>query len=256
MAEHVEPPSNKPSIAKRVLIAICVILVASFGIGAWYFSDYSHADAAALEAVADDDGAADGVVVRELSDKAIAFVPSKPIAGLVFYPGGKVQAESYAPLMTQCAQRGILCVLVRPPLNFPLFDVNAPDELRAQFPDVSTWLVGGHSLGGVAASAYLAGHKDDFADIVFLASYPAADLTGFEGGALSIIGTNDEVIDWKAYADAQSKLASNMQVEIPGGNHAHFGNYGEQAGDGIATITREEQQALTADAILELISAH
>ena len=30
-------------------------------------------------------------------------------------------------------------------------------------------------------------------------------------------------------------------IEIEGGNHAFFGSYGEQAGDGIATITRQSQ---------------
>ena len=39
---------------------------------------------------------------------------------------------------------------------------------------------------------------------------------------------------------------------IDGGNHAQFGHYGPQKGDGIATISREEQQRLTAAAILEL----
>ena len=29
---------------------------------------------------------------------------------------------------------------------------------------------------------------------------------------------------------------------IEGGNHAQFGNYGDQSGDGTAVISREEQQ--------------
>jgi hypothetical protein len=38
-------------------------------------------------------------------------------------------------------------------------------------------------------------------------------------------------------------LPSNAQfVAIQGGNHAQFGWYGAQSGDGIATISREEQQ--------------
>ena len=32
-----------------------------------------------------------------------------------------------------------------------------------------------------------------------------------------------------------------VHYTIPGGNHAYFGKYGEQKGDGEATISREDQ---------------
>jgi hypothetical protein len=41
-------------------------------------------------------------------------------------------------------------------------------------------------------------------------------------------------------------------VIIDGGNHAQYGAYGPQAGDGAATISREEQQQQTTTAISEL----
>ena len=40
---------------------------------------------------------------------------------------------------------------------------------------------------------------------------------------------------------------------IDGGNHAMFGNYGPQSGDGEGRITAEEQQRLTIDRILEFV---
>ena len=39
---------------------------------------------------------------------------------------------------------------------------------------------------------------------------------------------------------------------IEGGCHAYFGMYGEQKGDGRATITHTEQIAQTVEAIVEL----
>ena len=39
-------------------------------------------------------------------------------------------------------------------------------------------------------------------------------------------------------------------VVIEGGNHAGFGHYGPQAGDGVASIDREEQQRQTAETVL------
>ena len=43
-------------------------------------------------------------------------------------------------------------------------------------------------------------------------------------------------------------------VEIEGGNHAQFGNYGPQEGDLPATISAEEQQAQTVEAISDFIA--
>ena len=39
-----------------------------------------------------------------------------------------------------------------------------------------------------------------------------------------------------------------------GGNHAQFGYYGEQRGDGIATITHEQQLEATTSAIASFLS--
>ena len=42
---------------------------------------------------------------------------------------------------------------------------------------------------------------------------------------------------------------------LEGGNHARFGSYGEQVGDGTATISREAQISLAVEHIAEFISA-
>lgn len=253
---NVEAQPKKPSKAKRILIVVGIVLVVLVGAGAWYVNDYYHADATALAAVADEDGDADGVTVRTLADGAIAFVPEHPSAGLIFYPGAKVQPEAYAPLFEQCAEQGMLCVIVKPLFNLAILDMNAADGIQAQFPDVTRWAIAGHSMGGVAASDYASRHAGSFAAVVFLASYPSVDLTGFDGAVLSIMGSNDQVLNRESFEKAQVKLPANAhEIEIVGGNHAYFGNYGEQAGDGIAAITREEQQTQTATAIVELARA-
>ena len=43
------------------------------------------------------------------------------------------------------------------------------------------------------------------------------------------------------------------EIIIQGGNHAQFGNYGPQQGDGIAKITPEKQQDEIRNAIIEFI---
>ena len=246
---------NGKTLAKRILIACAIAVAVLVAAAVWYVNDYYRADDAAMAAVTATDGAsaADGIEVRELAGGDLAFVPARPVAGLVFYPGGKVQPEAYAPLMRQCAQRGILCVLLKPTFNLAIIDMDAADGATAQFPDISTWIVAGHSMGGVAAADYASRHADEFDGIAFLAAYPAADLSAYGGAAISIVGSNDGVLNRESYEQARSKLPDTaMELVIEGGNHAYFGNYGEQAGDGQAEITREEQQAQVIDALAAL----
>ena len=54
----------------------------------------------------------------------------------MFYPGGKVQAEAYAPLMQDLADREFLCVIVCMPFNLAVLDANGADGVQEQFPAV------------------------------------------------------------------------------------------------------------------------
>lgn len=246
--------TRKGSRAKRVLLVAALVIAVFVGAFAWYVGDYSNADATALSIVADEDGDTDGVLVKEVADNALAFIPNRPRAGLIFYPGGKVQPEAYAPLLKRCADEGILCVLVKPLFNLAIVDSDAASGIQQLFPDIGTWTLAGHSMGGVAACDFASRHEGDFAAIALLAAYPAVDLSNYNGSVLSVIGTNDHVLNREKYAEAQAKLPANAhELEIAGGNHAYYGNYGEQKNDGTATISREEQQIQTADALVQLI---
>lgn len=248
--------TTKSTPRRKVLIVVGAILLALCAATVWYFNDYYHADKDALAVVADENGDQDGVVVLELSDSSIAFVPEQPTAGLVFYPGAKVQPEAYAPLLERCAEQGLLCVVVKPLLNFALFSPNLADGALREFPEISTWIVAGHSLGGVVASDYGIRHADQIDGIAFIASYPNADLSGFEGSSISLVGTNDGVLNWDKFEQTDNQLPSRAKKQlIEGGNHAYFGNYGEQAGDGVAAISREEQQRQTADELVAFAHA-
>ena len=240
----------KSSIAKRIVVTIGIVFMLLIAGFAWYVSDYYHADENALAAIVDENGPQDGVTVLNLSDDAIAFVAENPPAGLIFYPGGKVQPESYAPLLTRFAQKGITSILVKPLFNLAILDMDAADGIIDQFPDIQTWLLAGHSLGGVAASDYLSRHESEYVGIILLAAYPSSDLSDYAGNVLLIYGSNDGVMNREKYAEAKAKLPNSAHEEIiDGGNHAFFGNYGFQEGDGTPNITHEEQQEKTASAL-------
>lgn len=198
----------------------------------------------------------DAVTVNALS--WIAFVPhdAPPTTGLIFYPGGKVLAEAYAPLAHRIAEAGYLVVIVYAPLNLAIFNPNAADPVIDHFSAVENWAVGGHSLGGVAAAIYAANHLDIIEGIAFLGSLPPDNtLANSNIQAVSIFATNDLLETPENVAANHSLLPATTQyVEILGGNHAQFGYYGAQTGDGEATISREEQQTQTANAIIRLLN--
>ena len=239
-------------IGRRVALIVVAIVLILVAVAIIWVNDTHKPDSTARAAME----SGNGVSVTEIAGDNVAFVPDNPKAGIILYPGAKVEPEAYAPLMRECAERGVLGVVTRMPLNLAILDANAADGIREQFPEITEWMISGHSMGGVAASAYASRHEDDFDDIVLLASYPNDDLTGYKGNVLSIVGTNDHVLDLQAYETAFERLPDRArELKIEGGNHANFGSYGAQMADGEATIAPEEQWDQTADAIESLMRA-
>ena len=196
--------------------------------------------------------AADVVVKQD--GNTVAFIPDEAKAGFIFYPGGKVEHTAYAPLMRGLADRGVLCVLVEMPLNLAVLDMNAAEGIPEAFPEVERWYLGGHSLGGSMAASYLASHTEEFEGLILLGSYSTADLSGTELSVLSVYGSEDGVLDREKYAEYRPNLPESFtETVIEGGNHAYFGAYGEQEGDGTATVTPAEQLRQTAEAILAML---
>lgn len=227
---------------------MCLVILLLVGIGGYaYVSDYYHADETALAAMAYQ--AADQIQIKQDGD-VTWFVPEEPSAGLIFYPGGKVEHTAYAPLLRACAERGILCALVRMPCNLAVFNVNGADGVREQFPDVEHWYMAGHSLGGAMTANYAAAHSQDYDGLILLAAYSTKDLTQTSLRVLSIYGSEDGVLNRESYEKDWANLpADTTEIILGGGCHAQFGSYGPQDGDGIPTISGEEQIRQTAEAI-------
>lgn len=253
-------PAKKGRKAKTALVAVLalvVIAVASFFV---YVGVFYHANTAAIDATEDRGIYANDAVTVEEEEGYIAFVPANPKEGFIFYPGGKVQAEAYAPLMQTLAEQGILCILCPMPFNLAVFDVNAAEGIKEKFPLVhGEWYIGGHSLGGSMAAQYVADQlqrdsaMNRFAGIVLLGSYSTADLSQDDSlRALLIRGSEDKVLNIDVYEENRKNLPPNSEeVVIEGGNHGQFGSYGHQDGDGDATISPEEQWQQTASTIVK-----
>ena len=150
---------KKKSFSLRVFLCLLAVLLAVYVAFGVYVSDYYHADPAAEDALVSDD-----VVSVTKQNGNWVFAPESPTAGLIFYPGGKVENTAYAPLLHDLAEDGVL---------------------------------------------------------------------------------NRE----KYEADRTNLPQDTTETVIDGGCHAGFGSYGAQKGDGTPTISAEEQQRQTADAL-------
>ena len=235
----------------RIILSACLAILLVLGGGGYaYVSDYYHADETALEAMA----YLTDSVQTEQDGNVTWFVPENSTAGLIFYPGGKVEHTAYAPLLRACAENGILCALVRMPGNLAVLDANAADGLQEEYPEVTAWYMAGHSLGGAMAANYAAAHAEDFNGLILLAAYSTKDLTGTTLRVLSVYGSEDGVLNRESYEKNRANLpADTTEVVLDGGCHAQFGSYGAQEGDGIPSISGEEQVRQTVEAIVAFV---
>ena len=204
-------------------------------------ADYYHADDAVVAAMSP---SAD--VAIEQKGNILAFIPEEAEIGLIFYPGGKVEYTAYAPLMRALADNGVLCVLVKMPLNLAVLDVNAAKGIPEQYPQIGNWYIGGHSLGGSMAASHAAKNISAYDGLVLLASYSTAELSASGLPVISIYGSEDGVLNMEKYAEHKCNLPTAFEEHIlEGGCHAGFGSYGPQDGDGVPTMTGEAQIAET-----------
>jgi hypothetical protein len=183
-------------------------------------------------------------------------VGEEPVGGYIFYPGGKVDPRSYAPMAQAIAAQGYLVVIPPMPLNLAVLAPGKAGEVIQAYPEVKTWVIGGHSLGGAMAANYAIKHPEQISGLVLLASYPASsdDLSQSGIQVLSMYGTQDQVADYAKIEASKALLPRDTQfIPVEGGNHAGFGWYGPQAGDGEATISRAEQQEQVVQASLEFL---
>lgn len=182
-------------------------------------------------------------VVIEDADQGIVLSPAEggSEVGLVFIPGAKVDPWAYAAILQGIvAEDAVTVVITRPWLNLAFFDPRGMDAFTSAAPEIGTWIVGGHSLGGVRACQL----ASDAEALLLFASYCSADLSHTALPVLSLAGSEDGLSTPEKIADARHLLPESAElVEIGGASHASFGDYGPQPGDGTPTISDEEMHA-------------
>lgn len=230
---------------KLKIVLICIISIVVIFCSAFYI--YTLGYNRTNSEVFDLDGMNDTIDSRNLT----VFYPSvennlTEKTGVIFYPGGKVEASAYSPILLKLAEEGFTCVLVDMPMNLAIFNINAADKVIADLPDIENWYLMGHSLGGAMASQYAEKNYSKINGLILLGAYPINDA---EVDTLVVYGSEDVGLD------REKLVGVPNQYEIEGGNHSFFGNYGENRSslkrDGKTTITRDEQQDQTIEIFME-----
>ena len=230
---------KKRGMKRRWIHVIWTVLASTIlmaATGAVYLSVYYHHDASAEPFLVSGERVAVSPFARGLM-----FDGPSDSRAVIFYPGAKVEAEAYAPLMYKIAEEWGDCFLVEMPANMAMLDADAAEDIQQEH-HYDQWYLAGHSLGGVTAATYLQEHPEDFSGLILLAAYSTGQLSE-DLQVASLYGDQDGVLNREEYEKNRNHLPDNAEERIiAGGNHAQFGNYGDQSGDGTAVISREEQQ--------------
>lgn len=235
---------------KNIKFGLCVfVIIFCMGLINWIGTAYKPGQLALDSLVSDDK-------VEITVDGNITFTPkgTEATKGFILYPGAKVDAKAYAPLCRKIAEHGYEVVILDMYLNFAMLSPNKAEKIIKEHENIKSWVVGGHSLGGVVASRFAA-NNINVDGVVLLASYPSNDdLKQLGKDVVSIWGSKDGVINFENLIESKEKLPKDTTyVEIEGANHSQFADYGKQKGDYDALISEEEQLEITSNSIVKLL---
>ena len=240
-------------ILKSVGIGLPILLIV-IGVGMYIWSASSTYPAGRTAILALESSSS----VRVSQDEWIVFTPAtQSEIGVIFYPGGLVEPEAYAPVLRQLAEQGVFVIITPMPLNLAIFNTNAANAVLQEYSHISKWVVAGHSLGGAAAAIYAENNDSRIDGLALWDSYPpdSADLSDNDIAVISIYGTTDDIPNTDNFDEKISLLPVDaLFIAIEGASHAQFGDYGPQKGDVIPSISAAEQHSIVIDLMMEFLT--
>ncbi|NTU71728.1 MAG: alpha/beta hydrolase [Coriobacteriia bacterium] len=236
---------------------VLVVLVGGVAAGVWWGTHPLGPSTAALAALESDSG-----VRVAKTGSGWEFAPAsgaEPTSALIYYPGGHVDARSYARYARDLAAKGHLVVVPIMPLSLAVLNASAADTVIATHPSISSWVIGGHSLGGAMAAQYVAQNRGLLSGLVLQGAYaaPGTDLSAETLMVLTQVGTLDTVVSQENLSAGRALLPPSARYEdLQGGNHAQFGDYGPQPGDTAnPTMSADEQRRLAVEGTAQVLEA-
>ncbi|KUP07579.1 hypothetical protein Q75_04930 [Bacillus coahuilensis p1.1.43] len=227
-----------------IILLFAFILFGGIGFYLWATDTYEPTEEALL-------------YVEQRSKERIVFGNDEASIGFIFYPGAKVEKEAYSYLGVQLKKQNIMVVIPDMPLNLAILGTNKAEEIIMDYPSIEEWYIGGHSLGGAAASTIVL-DNNKIKGIIYLASYPVEDMSTINDlPSLSISASLDGLATSEEMEEKNKWLSSPAEiVVIDEGNHANFGMYGPQKGDRNSPLTSKEQIDLVTEEIISWITIY
>ncbi len=242
-------------LARGLLVGVVALVLLTAG-GTWFMGARRHADASptALAAARSD---AD---VQVQYDRFLVLRPrrSPERMGVIFYPGAYVEIRGYLPTLRPIAAAGYRVVLVPMPLELAIYGVDRASDVIAANPDITRWVLIGHSVGGAMTGAYARLHPGALRGIVIWDSYPAFSLHDFPRPVWHVHRATPDGEPPPAFAAHRDAFPQGSTwVPIPGGIHMYFGAFvgGGYNEDWAPTIDREEQHRRVVAATLRALAA-
>ena len=206
----------------------------------------------AFDALVDDSG---DILIEHEDDAYWSWMPSDATkvkkVGFVYHPGCFYDERAYAPILRALAEDGYPAFLLDVPLSFSILTPFRADLVMREYPEIETWVVGGHGLGGMVASVFtqFRRNKWNIDGLALFASYPFPifnNLSNTDIKAISLWGNEDGITTRVQWEDGKRLLPDDAKfVEIDGGNHSQMAYLSTlQTNDKKATISRESQQSV------------
>lgn len=243
--------SIKKVIKFTLITFVSILIIGVLGMLVWSKTGTYPARKVALSALE----SSDRIAITQ--DKLIVFTPVEETdTGVIFYPGGLVEPTAYAPILHKIAEEGVLVIITPMPLNLAIFNTGAANAVIDTYPQISTWILAGHSLGGASAAIFAENYPNRIDALALWDSYPpdSADLSDNAISVISIFGTTNNIPNTENFDDKKHLLPEyTIFIGIEGANHAQFGDYGPQKGDVIASMSLAEQHEKVAEIMLDFI---
>jgi pimeloyl-ACP methyl ester carboxylesterase len=207
----------------KILAGLAILLFVGFGYWRYDHTDReSRVTEAALEALESD------AKVTVTQDDWIVFEPAggKATKGLIFYPGGEVDERGYAQPLHHVASAGYLVVMVPMPFQLAVYAIDSAADVVAAYPEIDTWAIAGHSLGGSMAAYYAADHPDSIDGLLLWDAYAANDMTASKQAVRMIHRADENGEPPPGYAPHLPNHPQQTDyVPLVGGSHLNFGNF-------------------------------
>ncbi|NSL53278.1 alpha/beta hydrolase [Calidifontibacillus erzurumensis] len=247
---------NKRKNIRKILRTIWILFGLSFTFVLIFSFQSKGVDRTLLES-------SDSVQVANDSNK-IEFIPLKNTkdSALLFYPGGFVDPEAYVPMARKISESGYKVIIVKLPLRTAFSNSQKQElffrskELILNDDEIKHWVLAGHSRGGALAAEFVKNDSKLVDSLILIGTtHPKEyNLSYLEIDVTKIYASNDGLASEKEVKEYAKNLPAHMNwVKIEGGNHSQFGYYSFQIGDNKATISRDEQQTILVDSILQVL---